>query len=313
MNKLEEITNTCEYVMQNAKHVKINEEAINDIIKNWNEEEQSHWLSSNPFGLLDLEIEEIVNFLIIFDSIVFSFWGKPKWTLTTVENEKIDGSFALIYALRNLYKQYHHLDFTKITEEEFKNVLKGNVEIPLLQKRFQIAREVSEIINKKMNSNFYVYTKKMTKDTDLFHFIVDNFPTFEDERTYNGKTIFFYKLAQLVTSDILHIRALKENIRVDCSHLVGCADYKIPQSLRNLHIVEYDEELSRLVDNLQEIEENSIYEVEIRASMIVAIKKIKEGRRNKTNAIDINDTLWVLGQDKSKSNYPYHRTRTTSY
>ena len=74
----------------------------------------------------------------------------------------------------------------------------------------------------------------------------------------------------------MHIRKLKENIEIDCSHLVGCADYKIPQVLRSLGILEYDEELSELVDKKQEIEENSSYEVEIRANMIIAIDFIKK-------------------------------------
>ena len=58
-----------------------------------------------------------------------------------------------------------------------------------------------------------------------------------------------YKLAQLLTSDILHIRELKENIKVDYSHLVGCADYKIPQVMRGLGILEYNRKLADIIDN----------------------------------------------------------------
>jgi len=32
-------------------------------------DEASHWLSSNPFDILNLNIEDIVNFLIIYDGI----------------------------------------------------------------------------------------------------------------------------------------------------------------------------------------------------------------------------------------------------
>lgn len=164
-----------------------------------------------------------------------------------------------------------------------------------------------------MNGNFYEYTKDITKDMDLLNLIIENFPSFGDTRTYNGKTIYFYKLAQLVVSDILHIRELKENIQVDYSHLVGCADYKIPQILRGLNILEYDLELAKLVDNLQELEENSIYEVEIRANLIVALKKIKEKLSTDLPLIDLNDIIWSLGQDKTKNFKPYHRTRIMSY
>lgn len=313
MKYLEEITKSCEYVVQHSKHVMIKEEAIDNLVNQYSMKKQDHWLSSNPFGLLNYSLCDIVNFLIILGSIDCSFWGEPKWTLLTKENTKVDGTFALIYALLQIRKEKGHLDFERISYEEFKIFFTGNVEIPLLKERYQIVKEVSHIINTKMNGNFYEYTKDVTKDIDLLNVIIENFPSFEDIRTYNGKTISFYKLAQLVVSDILHIRELKENIDVDYSHLVGCADYKIPQVLRGLDILEYDLELAELVDKLQEIEENSNYEVEIRANMIMALKKIKEKLPNDLPLIDLNDIIWKMGQDKAKHFKPYHRTRTLSY
>ena len=164
-----------------------------------------------------------------------------------------------------------------------------------------------------INVNIGQVKENITKDIVLFNTIINNFPSFADTRTYDNKTIYFYKLAQLLTSDILHIRSLKEGITVDYSNLVGCADYKIPQVLRSLGVLVYDKELSDLVDNKNELEENSIYEVEIRANMVVAINLIKKELNNKVSAIDINDTIWSFSQDKTKKLLPYHLTRTLSY
>ena len=100
-----------------------------------------------------------------------------------------------------------------------------------------------------MNGNFYEFIKDITIDMELFNIIIKYFPNFNDERKYKEKTVYFYKLAQLLTSDILHIREIKENIKVDYSNLVGCADYKIPQVMRGLGILEYGVELSELIDN----------------------------------------------------------------
>lgn len=244
MNEFEKILISCNFVVENAKHVSINEEAIDKFVNHFEIQKLPHWLASNPFGLLDFPIADIVNLLIIIGSIDCSFWGEPKWSLVTEENKRVDGAFALIYALVKLRKEKGHLDFERIRFDEFKEILTGNVEIPLLKERYQVVLEISKIINEKMKGNFYSFVKDITLDTELFKLIIDSFSSFKDVRNYNGKMIFFYKLAQLVTSDILHIRELKENINVDYSHLVGCADYKIPQSLRNLGIIEYDKELS---------------------------------------------------------------------
>lgn len=312
-NKLEQVLDTCSYVYENSKHVKIDINKIKELAKdNRFNEKTAYWLSSNPYGILNLDVEDIINFLVILESIDCSFWGEPKWTMKT-DKGNTDGAIALMYALLRLREQKGNLNFERITFDEFSEALKGNVEIPLLEERYKVVLQVSKIINKKMQGNFYHYIKNITKDIVLFNTIINNFPSFADTRTYDNKTIYFYKLAQLLTSDILHIRSLKEGITVDYSNLVGCADYKIPQVLRSLGVLVYDKELSDLVDNKNELEENSIYEVEIRANMVVAINLIKKELNNKVSAIDINDTIWSFSQDKTKKLLPYHLTRTLSY
>ena len=312
-NKLEQVLDTCSYVYENSRHVKIDINKIKELAKdNRFNEKTAYWLSSNPYGILNLGVEDIINFLVIFESIDYSFWGEPKWTMKT-DKVNTDGAIALMYALLRLREQKGNLNFERITFDEFSEALKGNVEIPLLEERYKVVLQVSKIINKKMQNNFYHYIKNITKDIVLFNTIINNFPSFADTRTYDNKTIYFYKLAQLLTSDILHIRSLKEGITVDYSNLVGCADYKIPQVIRSLGVLVYDKELSDLVDNKNELEENSIYEVEIRANMVVAINLIKKELNNKVSAIDINDTIWSFSQDKTKKLLPYHLTRTLSY
>ncbi|MCM1052545.1 MAG: queuosine salvage family protein [Ruminococcus sp.] len=309
---LEKITTSCEYVSANSKHVSINVEKIKELVKNIDDIKMEHWLSSSPFGLLDLPVETIINFLLVYEAIDFSFWGNPKWTIGA-NNKQLDGSIALLFALLNYVKINKTFDFQTISEDEFASILKGNIKIPLFQERLNIIKEVSRTVNEKMNSNFYKYIKEITTDIELFNLIIRYFPNFKDERLYNGEPIYFYKLAQLLTSDILHIREIKEQIRVDYSHLIGCADYKIPQVLRSLGILNYDEELAQLVDSQIELPVNSEYEIEIRANMITVINIINRLLKNRFNRIDINDFLFMKKSDKSLVLKPYHLTRNTNY
>ena len=48
--------------------------------------------------------------------------------------------------------------------EEFGKILKGNVEIPLFEERYNIIKNVSKIANQKMNGNFYKFIKNTTID-----------------------------------------------------------------------------------------------------------------------------------------------------
>ena len=309
---LENIIISCNYVSKNSKHVTIDEEKLNLFVENIKDIKMNHWLSSSPFGLLDLSDETIINFLLIYESINFSFWGEPKWTIDT-NIGKLDGSIALLYVLLQYVKESKSTDFSSMSKKEFLKILKGNIKIPLFEERFKIIKEVSAIVNDKMQGNFYQYIKDITSDIELFETIIANFPSFKDERLYNKQTIYFYKLAQLLTSDILHIREQKEKIKVNYTHLVGCADYKIPQILRQFGILNYDNNLAKIVDNHSEISINSIYEVEIRANMITVINMINKKLNYKYCRIDINDFIYMQKNNKNFKMRPYHLTRCTNY
>lgn len=313
---LGKVLDSCQYVVENATHVKINYNKANDLIEDLLKFDNVPFLTKVPYDVYGMNIKEIVNFLLIYDAIDFSFWGNPKWTIIA-DDKELDGGIALLHIIFNLFDGrnsedvYHELE--NMSFAEFERLLKGNVDIPLLKERYGITQDIARIVNKKMNGDFYSQIKNLTRDKDVFNIIIENFKNFEDTRIYNNKTIYFYKLAQLLTSDILHAIKIKELKEVDCSTLLGCADYKIPQVMQAYNILEYDNELSLLLDNKVELEVNSIYEVEIRASMIVVVDYIYEKTNKTITRIDINDFIWGKGQNKSKNNKPYHQTRTTSY
>ena len=82
--------------------------------------------------------------------------------------------------------------------------------------------------------------------------------------------------------------------------------------MRALDIIEYNDELSNVVDNRLEIEYSSKYEVEIRASMLVVINYIKSKIDN-TNAIDINDYFFTFFKKVKSIAKPYLLSRNQNY
>lgn len=313
---LDKVLETSKFVVDNAKHVKINYDKANELIDELLKFDNVHYLTKVPYGVYDMNTRDIINFLLIYDSIDFSFWGNPKWTIDA-NGKDLDGGIALLHCIFNLFNGRDSVEVYKQLEnmslEEFKEILKGNIDIPLLKERHKIVSSIAKIVNKKMNGSFYDYIKDMNTDQETFKTILNNFSSFEDTRTYKGQIVYFYKLAQLLTSDILHVIEIKEQKEVDYSSLLGCADYKIPQVMQGFGILEYDTELSSLLETKTEIEKNSEYEVEIRASMIVVINYIWEQIDKSIDRIDINDFIWSKGQDKTKKYKPYHLTRTKSY
>jgi len=312
--QLHEILDTCSYVSKNSKQVKIDMDRIKLFASNL-KANNAHWLESSPFGLFDFPTKTIVDFLIIYHAIGFCYWGNPKWSIKDTDNNLIDGSMAMIYVFVNKLKQdSDFIDFDKFKQwdyERFKVFLNGTCELSLLEKRYINFISTSKIISEKFNNDFYSYVKNITNDEILFEIIVKNFPAYQDTSIYNKKEILYFKRAQLLVSDILHVLNLKEQIKVDYSHIVGCADYKIPQILRDEGILVYCNELKNKIDEKQEIPKDSTEENEIRANTIVAVNEIKKLKQNVSN-IEVNDMIWLSSQNK-KVIKPYHLTKTTAY
>ena len=179
---------------------------------------------------------------------------------------------AIMYLILNRFKLNNNFE---MSPDEFKELLKGNVTIPLFEDRYSNLDEMNNLL-KRSGKSFYKLTKDLNVDSQLFEFIVSNLDYFKDVSTYDGEEILFYKRAQLLTSDILQVREKKEKIDVDYSHLIGCADYKISQVMRYYGMLGFSDSLADRVDSTVEIEEGSKEEVEIIANTLKVIDYIYE-------------------------------------
>lgn len=309
MNLIDKLNSSYKYVCNSSKCVKINYDKIDELIDNTDFSKVKYWLSSNPFGIMDMDLGDIINFLLIYHTIGdYCFWGDPKWEIEIPEG-KLDGSYAIMYLIINRFKKSQNFD---MSYDEFKSFLKGNVDIPLLDNRFDNLSKMNYFL-KEHNKSFFEIINSMTTDSELLEFIINNLSYFEDVSNYDGHDVFFYKRAQLLTSDVLHVMEAKKKIEVDYSHLIGCADYKIPQVMRCYGMLEFTNGLEERVDKKLELPENSKEEIEIRANDLAIINYIYEKLNKMISRMDINDFIWLLGQDKSKMTKPYHRTLTKHY
>lgn len=315
------VLETTKFVLDNSKCVKIRKEAIREFCKHFSESHINHWLNESPFDFGKLNENEKLHFLLMFNAISFSYWGDPKWAIE-YNGERFDGSWGMIAAIGRAVENKKLIlspnYWSRISTKEFYAILKGNTEIPLIEERFKILREVGAVLVKEFEGNFENLVRKSKFDAlELLDLIVKYFPSFNDFSIYKGKTIYFYKRAQLLVADIYQMfngggyGKLK-----NWDKITACADYKLPMVLRKLKILEYSKELENKIDNKVEILKDSEEEIEIRANTIWAVELIKkELKKNipKIDSIHINDHLWLLGQIKSEKDKPYHRTRTISY
>jgi hypothetical protein len=201
-----------------------------------------------------------------------------------------------------------------IQENDLKKIFAGNVDIPLLEERVIILREIGEVLSSFYGNSFVSMVNKAGGDAlQLLDLVVSSFSSFNDFSFYRDRKILFYKRAQLLVGDINAVFKDKgigklENI----GQLTACADYKLPQVLRKLGILSYSPELAKKIDCQAPIPRDSSEEIEIRANTVWAIELMKKELKHST-AQEITHRLWLMSQQKSPGDKPYHRTRTIFY
>lgn len=313
----EKILSSIKYVVDNSKYVVINRNNIDNVIGLLKESEKEPWLNSDYLDLENYSQEQILFYLILCESLNFCYWASDiKWKIE-YNDEWYSGSFGLFYAISKAIKNGYNLlnveYLENITIEELDEIFKGTTSIPLLKERFEIIKQlVSEF---KQIPNI-MQSMSANSDIELLNNIVNHFSNFRDISLYKGREVYFFKRAILLVGDlILNIDSIRESVKND-NDMIGCADYKIPQVLRHLGILEYSDDLSTLIDEGQEIQHDSEMEVEIRANMLYAIELIKEKLHQNgidMNSVQIDNALWLLSKNKEFKDKPHHLTRTIYY
>ncbi len=264
-------------------------------------------------------LEDLLQEILVFNTQTFCFWAekdKPKWTV-----DNLDGSVALAYCLDKEIADNQNLlsaDYlSELTLSDIKRIFLGNVEIPMINERLQLMREVGLALKETYDGAYFNMVEASNYDaTTLLENLVTKMPGFNDISNYKGQDIAFYKRAQLqvkMTDDTLQIYNHKRLTNVD--KLTAIADYKIPQIMREMKILNYAESLANKVDTMELLKKDSKEENEIRMSNVLAIeylqKRLAEMGKIK-NATDLDSVLWLKSQTLNKPK-PYHRVYTIAY
>ena len=319
---MDRILNSIGPVVKESKHVSVDEESLKAFADTIKPEE----LRDVPplFEKVDsLSLEQSIAFGFIYNAINFSYWGEPKWTIN-IDGKDYDGGIGMLKALQRGIKSGYDLlsaDYLRsLPEDDLRDILQGNVEIPLFTERLEMLRSLGQHIAEQHGGSFTAFVDASGWDAvGLVENLADEMPdVFNDEEDYKGEPVKFYKRAQLVPSHLHELKQLgvSNHDISQMDKLTALADYKVPQVLKKQGVLKYSDDLSNRIDRLVEIEVGSAEEIEIRAMTILAVELLARHLKDSgklASAIQVDHVLWLRGQDKSPDDKPYHRTRTISY
>lgn len=320
------VLETTEAVRRESVLVKINSEVIDGCCRRWAEDPfetpawdtSVHWDGSGP---------ELANYILLLDSLNFCFWpdkGQPKWTIGYKGN-RLNGYQALAASLKRAVEEGVPVIsaewMASADMEHVRRVFRGieeGVDIPLLDKRLEHINQTGRVLLDKFGGQFAEAVKSCSGSAvDLVELLVENFPSFRDIHSWNGQEVRILKRAQITAVDMYGSFGGRDlGCFSDMERLTVFADYKIPQVMRALGMLEYAPELAARVDSQELLPSGSREEMEIRVGMIWAAEELRRGLEKlgaPKLSLELDWFLWNLGQEPLPGEKPYHRTRTVFY
>ncbi|KAG9041510.1 hypothetical protein FS837_012178 [Tulasnella sp. UAMH 9824] len=229
--------------------------------------------------------------------------------------------------------------------------------IPLLAERINVLRRVSEVLCTRFNGSYLglidEWKKQYGEDRtalQLVQMVIEEFVDFRDEVFWRGKKgtivsrtdawyIMFLKRAQILLAETwaaFHPLPSQNNtihpiFPNGIGELTMFADYRVPQILYTLGIIDYAPEILGQLKSGQLLPYGSESEIAIRAASILAVERVKEAmvdirgpdaNSDEVTSVLIDFFLWDLAKDveagdvvlgESRRIPPVHRTRSIWY
>ncbi|KAJ8691222.1 hypothetical protein PTI98_010818 [Pleurotus ostreatus] len=241
-----------------------------------------------------------------------------------------------------------------LIEHIFRPVEGCSETIPLLQSRIAIMREVGHILCMNFGGSFKGFMDAFQSRYNnegtalqLVKMVTETFPSFRDEVWYEGRRVYLWKRAQILVAETWaafyppsppspsNPHPLFPGPRGACIHqLTMFADYRVPQILHHLRILDYPPSLLSLLHAGATLEYGSREELSLRSASIVAVERVREeicclmGENGEdedgVTSVLIDFYLWDLAKEietgdgnvegiQTVAVAPIHRTRSIWY
>lgn len=306
-------------VVAAARQVRIVDDAVRAFAATYREAELS---AGKPglFGDFPGNAGQVANLVLLADALNFCFWGpRPEYSLAGATHGGFDALLAaLVTAARAEPRWADPRYWVAMPAAAFRDAVGCNGQMPMMAERDDIARQTGQTLLERFDGRFADAVESVGgRAWDLAMLLLTNFDSFRDVAEYAGQPVFFAKRAQITALDLsLAWEARRYDPLDGLDRLTAFADYRLPQALRHLGILELDPALAAAIDNSDDlIPPGSTAEVELRAATIWAVERMREAlaaRRTFVPAWKIDQWLWLRAR-MPDLRIRHHRTRTIYY
>lgn len=187
------------------------------------------------------------------DCLNFCFWPTPG-----LEYEHL--AFGLKAAVQRDPLALSADRLATATEDTIRGWFSG-FEIPQIDERAAKLRELGCVLQAHFGGEAALLVARAARSAArLVRLLTCLLPGFRDEAIHQGRQCFFYKRAQILTADLWAaygrppVGSGSVYAFEDIGELTNFADYRVPQVLAHLGVMEYDEALEEKIDGLQHVQ-----------------------------------------------------------
>jgi|SRR3989344_206937 len=308
-------------VIQKARHVRINDDNLRVFCDRFTGLQTSFVA---PTKGADLSPEDKLQLDFAYNATNFCYWGHPhaQWFIE-YQGREVHGAYGMKAAFnRALESGMPLLDSSfleNLKEEDLARIVDGGGHLLLFNERLKFLRQFGRVLNSKYEGKATNVVEAAQGDAiRLVDEITSNFPCYNDSVDYDGSRVLFHKRAQLVAHNVHTLLQKQGKGLARTDELTALADYKVPQILRNVGILEYAPTLAANIDSMIPLPTGSPEEVEIRAFTLEACERMAQNLKPKHPSLEVIDLdHWLYHKSKEpgimQNSKPYHRTLTTAY
>ncbi|KAF9464102.1 hypothetical protein BDZ94DRAFT_1191512 [Collybia nuda] len=335
-----------------------------------------HICPAEPYVASDPLNKSVLNWIFLISSLNFSFWsakeGQPdrygvEWQAGWNSQEKKvwTGYWSLVASLNRALSEgipitdpnFYSSDTLcpdSLIEKVFRAADQSSETIPLLQQRIAIMREVGFILCNSFGGSFQGFLENFQRKydgqgtaLDLVRMVTETFPSFRDEVFFEGRKIYLWKRAQILVAETWaaffpahsgSLHPIFPGSRGPAIHqLTMFADYRVPQILHHLRILDYPPSLVNILNAGTSLEPGCKEELSLRSASIIAVERVRAeilrtmgneagmgSMGGNVSSVLIDFFLWDLAKKvesgeemiegiETASMLPIHRTRSIWY
>jgi Potential Queuosine, Q, salvage protein family len=248
-------------------------------------------------------------FIICLDAINFG----SGWWPTIRKRPRHSGYFTIAAGLTQRFRAagaFSARELTQMEPGEIARVVGQDPEHPLMTHFARSLRDVGSHVLGEHDGRFAAVVDAAGGSAPALAGLLAGWEAFADESCYDGRTVPFFKRAQIAAADV---QLAGVSVLRDRDRLTAFADNLVPHVLRVDGILKLDKSLRATIEAGELLVHGSSQEVELRACAVHAVELLADATGRRLAPADIDYTLWNRGQTSHYKNIPRPRSRTTAY